>query len=68
MTMFVSAADGTRDLIGYPVTVMQKILMDTQEIDVSDCKKRAKNSLIQYMGDVIRAFQAFKAEEPNAMI
>ena len=44
------------------------ILADIQEIDVSDCMERAKKSLIQYLGNVILAFQAFKAGEPDAVV
>ena len=66
--VYASAANGTRTSIEYPVTVMQQILVDTQGIDVPVCMHTAKNELIDYMGDAIRAFKAFQAGEPNGTI
>ncbi len=66
--VYISTTDGTRTSIEYPVTVLQQILMDTQAVDVPACMRTAKSELVNYMGDVIRAFQAFKAGEPDATV
>ena len=66
--VYASAANGTRTSIEYPVTVMQQILVDTQDVEVPACMQTAKDELIDYMGDAIRAFKAFQAEEPNGTI
>jgi len=66
--VYVSAANGTRTSIDYPVNVMQQILMDTNDLNVPSCMKKAKVELVNYMDDVIRAFQAFKAGEPDTTI
>jgi len=42
--------------------------MDTQEIVVPACMQTAKNELINYMGTVISAFQAYRAGEADATI
>ena len=52
----------------YPVSVMQRILMDTQQVDVPVCMRTAKGELIGYMGDAIRAFHAYEAQEDNATV
>lgn len=51
-----------------PVSVLQQILMDTQEVAVPACMKTEKSELINYMGTVIRAFQAFAARETDATV
>ena len=66
--VYASAANGTRTSVEYPVTVMQQILVDTKDVDVPVCMQTAKSELLDYMGDAIRAFRAFQAEEPNGTI
>ena len=67
--VYVSAAAApSRSSTIYPVSVMQKILVDTQQIDVPYCMQTAKGELIGYMGDAIRAFHAYEAQEENAVI
>jgi len=66
--VYVSATNGTRNSIDYPVTVMQQILMSTQEIEVPVCMGAAKDELIHYMRNVIRAFHAFKIGEPDTTV
>ena len=66
--VYASAANGTRTSIDYPVTVMQQILVDTQEVEVPTCMQEAKGELIGYMGDAIRAFKAFQSEESDTNI
>jgi hypothetical protein len=57
-----------RNLLVRPVTDLQLVLMDTQGIDVPPCMRTAKNELINYMGTVIRAFQAYGAGESDATV
>ena len=52
----------------HPVNLLKQIFMDTQEIIVPACMQTAKNELINYMGTVIRAFQAFAARETDATV
>jgi len=52
----------------HPVNLLKQIFMDTQEIIVPACMQTAKNELINYMGTVISAFQAFRAGEADATI
>ena len=51
-----------------PVNDLQKIYMDTQELDVPACMQTAKKELLNYMGAVISAFQAYMEEEPDPTI
>ena len=67
--VYVSAAAApSRGSTIYPVSVMQKILADTQQVEVPACMGTAKTELIGYMGDAIRAFHAFEAQEGNTAI
>jgi len=67
--VYVSAAAApSRGSTVYPVSVMQRVLVDTQQIDVPYCMQTAKVELLGYMGDAIRAFHAFEAQEENAAI
>ena len=52
----------------HPVNLMKQIFMDTQQISVPGCMQTAKNELINYMGTVISAFQAFRAGEADATV
>jgi len=47
----------------HPVNLLKQIFMDTQEIIVPACMQTAKDELINYMGTVISAFEAFRAGE-----
>jgi len=51
-----------------PVNKLKQIFMDTQAVAVPVCMQTAKNELLDYMGTVIRAFQAFAAGEEDIMI
>lgn len=62
------ATSASRTSLVHPVTALQQILMDTQDVPVPACMQTAKNELIHYMGAVIRAFQAFGAQEADAVI
>jgi hypothetical protein len=46
-----------------PVGVLQQIFMNTQAVAVPVCMQSTKNELIDYMRTVIRAFQAYEAQE-----
>ena len=61
--VYNSAASGTRTSLTYPITVLQQILVDTQQIAVPACMQTARNELISYMGTVIQAFQSYTAGE-----
>src|SRR5262245_11578288 len=61
-------ADASRASVLVPVTVLQQIFLDTQESVVPACMGAAKNELTNYMGTVIRAFQAYAAGEANATV
>ena len=63
-----TAAAPSRDAITYPITVMQQILVDTQQVAVPHCMRAARDELIGYMGDAINAFRAFEAQENDAAI
>jgi len=51
-----------------PVSVLQQILMDTQQVAVPPCMQTAKNELVNYMRTIIRAFDAYAAQEPDATV
>jgi hypothetical protein len=51
-----------------PVNALQQIFMDTQTVAVPACMQTAKNELLNYMGAVIGAFQAYMAAETDATI
>ncbi len=59
--VFQVAATASRTSLDYPVTTLKQIFMDTQEISVPACMKTAKDELLNYMGTVISAFQAYRA-------
>jgi hypothetical protein len=62
------ATDAPPDSVVIPVTVLQQILMDTQQVVVPACMRIAKSELVSYMGTVIRAFLAYSVEETNTMV
>lgn len=62
------ATSASQDAIIRPVAELQQILMDTQEVAVPACMQTAKNELIDYMGTVIHAFQAFGAQEEDSAV
>lgn len=66
--VYVSAANGTRTSLEYPLTVMQETLMDTQQVEVPTCLQTAKDELVNYMAGALRAFRAFTAGEPETTI
>ena len=62
------AVTASRTSPEHPVNLMKQIFMDTQQIIVPACMQTAKNELINYMGTVISAFQAFRAGEADATV
>jgi hypothetical protein len=62
------AATASRTAPDHPVNTLKQIFMDTQEVIVPACMQTAKNELINYMGTVISAFQAYRAGETDATI
>lgn len=62
------AATASQTTLDRPVLEMQRIHLDTKEIDVPACMQTAKNELLNYMGTVIRAFRAWEAGEADATI
>lgn len=62
------ATSASRDAVVRPVAELQQILIGTQEVAVPVCLQTAKDELISYMGTVIRAFQAYGAQEPDATV
>jgi len=62
------AVTADRTSPNHPVNLLKQIFMDTQEIIVPSCMQTAKNELINYMGTVISAFEAFRAGEADATV
>lgn len=55
------ATTASRTSLVRPLTLLQQIQMDTQQVLVPACMQTAKNELINYMGAVHQAFLAFGA-------
>ena len=51
-----------------PVSVLKQVLMDTQQVDVPSCMQSAKGELLNYMRTIIRAFDAYAAQAPDATV
>lgn len=62
------AATAPRDGIIHPLVVLQQIHRDTRDVLVPGCLQTAKEELVNYMGAVNRAFQAFGAQEAEATV
>jgi hypothetical protein len=62
------ATSASRDAVVRPVAELQQILMDTQGLGVPACMRKARGELVDYMITVIRAFQAYGAQEPDGTI
>lgn len=62
------ATTASRTSPDHPVNTLKQILMDTQEVVVPACMKTAKNELLNYMGTVILAFQAYRAGEADTAV
>ena len=51
-----------------PVSVLKQVLMDTQQVAVPACMQTAKGELLHYMRTIIRAFDAYAAQEPDTAV
>jgi hypothetical protein len=66
--VYMSAASGTPEALNYPITVMEQILVDTQQVDVPACMRTARQELLDYMGNVIRAFRAYESGQGDETV
>ena len=66
--VYISTTAGFQSSITFPVSVMQQIMVDTGRMPVPACLETAQSELIEYMRDVIRAFDAFEAGEADSVI
>ena len=66
--VYQSATAASQTSAVVPLAVMQQILMDTQQVNVPACMQTAKTELVDYMGTVIRAFDAYIASEGNTKV
>lgn len=62
------AVTASRTSPDHPVNVLKQIFMDTQQVAVPACMRTAKDELLNYMGAVISAFQAYRAGEADAAV
>ncbi len=62
------AVTALRNTPDHPVNTLKLILMDTQELDVPGCMQTAKKELVDYMGTVILAFDAYRAGQADANV
>jgi len=62
------ATAASRTSVVLPVSVLQRTLIDTQQVVVPACMQTAKDELLNYMGTVIRAFQAYGVGETDATV
>jgi hypothetical protein len=62
------AATASRSAPDHPVNTLKQILMDTQQVSVPRCMQTAKTELVNYMGTIILAFQAYRAGETDAAV
>ena len=52
----------------HPVNTLKQIFMDTQQVPVPACMGTVKDELINYMGTVIGAFEAYRSSEADAAV
>jgi hypothetical protein len=62
------ATTASRTAPDHPVNTLKQIFMDTQQVAVPACMRKVKDELINYMGTVIGAFQAYRSGEADAMV
>lgn len=62
------ATTASRTAPDHPVNTLKQIFMDTQQVPVPACMRTAKHELMNYMGTVISAFQAYRAGEADAAV
>lgn len=62
------ATTASRTSPDHPVNTLKQIFMDTQQVGVPACMGTVKDELIDYMGTVIGAFQAYRSGEADAAV
>lgn len=62
------ATSTSRAEVVRPAAELQQILMDTGQVSVPVCLQKAKSELVDYMGAVVRAFQAYGAGEADSTV
>lgn len=62
------AVTASRSAPDHPVLTLQQIFMDTQELSVPACMQRAKKELVNYMGTVILAFDAYRTGKAETVV
>ena len=68
MTRAISLQPCLSGRAAVPVNDLQQIFMDTQSVAVPACMQTAQKELLGYMGALIGAFQAFRADETETKI
>ena len=66
--LYQVATTASRTSPDHPVNTLKQIFMDTQQVPVPACMGTAKNELMNYMGTVIGAFQAYRSGEADAVV
>ena len=66
--LYQVATTASRTSPDHPVNTLKQIFMDTQQVPVPACMGTAKNELINYMGTVIGAFQAYRSGEADSAV
>jgi len=66
--LYQVATTASRTSPDHPVNTLKQIFMDTQQVSVPACMGTAKDELMNYMGSVIGAFQAYRSGEADAAV
>ena len=66
--LYQVATTASRTSPDHPVNTLKQIFMDTQQVPVPACMGTTKKELINYMGSVISAFQAYRSGEADAVV
>ena len=66
--LYQVATTASRTSPDHPVNTLKQIFMDTQQVPVPACMGTAKNELMNYMGTVIGAFQAYRSGEADSAV
>jgi hypothetical protein len=62
------AASTARISLAGPVAELQRILRETENIEVPSCMEKAKNELVLSIDDSVKAFLAFMSEESDIAV
>ena len=66
--LYQVATTASRTSPDHPVNTLKQIFMDTQQVAVPACMGTTKKELINYMGTVISAFDAYRSGEADAVV